>query len=320
MRGLLFRRPPMRWLTALALAAAWAAVPALAAEVQFPVGNSLGLAPPSGLRADGKAPGFHDPENKVTMLVMELPRPAYFQIESSMTTEAAKKQGVVIDHRELLLTDGGPAVVSAGDDIRNAMRRWMLVALMPEFTAVVSVHIPNAARKLYPDAAIRAALATLTTRMVPIEEQLSVLPYKIEKRADFRVVAVLNRNTVVLTDGPQDDIRTADQPHIVIGVSPSAAPQAEDRARLAHAVFGSLPGFADRRITTSEMLRVEGQPVYEIRADARYGKSGTPVTVVQWLRFGRNSYLQIVGVTAKDNWSRDFPRFRAVRDGIEPRR
>jgi hypothetical protein len=320
MRAHQFRRRPIRWLTAAAVAAAWTAGPALAAAVQFPVGNSLGLAPPFGLRADSKAPGFHDPENKVTMLVLELPRPAYFQIESSMTTAAAKKQGVVIDHRELLLTDAGPALVSAGDDIRNDMRRWMLVALTPEFTAVVSVQIPNAARKLYPDAAIRTALASLTTRTAPIEEQLSILPYTIEERAGFRVVAVLNRNTVVLTGGPQDDIRTADQPHIVIGVSPSGTPQEEDRAKLAHVVFGSLPGFADRRITMSEMLRVEGQPVYEIRADARYGKSGTPVTVVQWLRFGRSSYLQIVGVTAKDTWSRDFPRFRAVRDGIEPRR
>lgn len=320
MRSDLLHRRTIQWLAAVALAATCAAASATAAEVQFPVGNSLGLAPPPGLRSGGTTPGFHDPENKVAMLVLELPRTAYFQVESSMTTAAAKKRGIVIDHREMLFTDAGPALVSAGDDTRNDMRRWMLVASLPEFTALVSVQIPNAAREQYTDAEIRTALASLTTRKAPIDEQLSVLPYTIGERAGFRVVDALNRNTVVMTDGPSDDVRAADQPHIVIGIARGGAREERDRARLAHTVFGSLPGFAERRITMSEMLRVGGQPVYEIRADGRYGKSQTPVTVVQWLRFGQGSFIQIVGVTAQDNWSRDFPRFRAVRDGIAPRR
>ncbi len=50
------------------------------------------------------------------------------------------------------------------------------------------------------------------------------------------------------------------------------------------------------------------------------GKDNTPVTVVQWLRFGGGqSTLRIIGSAPRDQWAKAFPRFRAVRDGIQPR-
>jgi hypothetical protein len=312
-------RSLVRWLAAGAMTAA-CSLAAAAAEVQYPIGSSIGLKPPPGLHLSGEAPGFRDPDNKVSILLLELPRAAYLQIEASMSTAAAKERGVSLDRRETLFTDAGPAIVSAGDDSRDRSRKWMMVALLPKITALVSVEIPDAARKLYPDAAIREALASLTERTAPIEEQLSLLPYRIEDRAGFRVAAVLNRSTVVLTDGPQDDLHAVEQPHIVIGIAPNLPGQADDRARLAQIAFNNLPGFVDRRITASEMLRVEGQPVHEIRADARDFKTRTPVSVVQWIRFGSTAYMHIVAVTKRDNWSRDFPKFRAVRDGIQPKR
>ena len=69
----------------------------------------------------------------------------------------------------------------------------------------------------------------------------------------------------------------------------------------------------------SEPIRIDGQPAYETRLDATSGKDNTPVTVVQWLRFGGPNMLRIVGSSPRDKWSEAFPRFRAVRDGIKPR-
>ena len=310
----------IRWLAAGAIAAACGTAPATAAEVQFPVGSSIGVIPPAGLRLDGTNPGFHDPDNKVSMLLLELPRSAYTRVEASMATTAAKEHGITVDFREVLFTDAGTAVLSAGEDTRANARKWMMVALLSNVTALISVQIPHAARERYPDAAIRAALASLTEREPPIAELLGLLPYRLADMADFRVVAVLNRSTVILTKGPRDDMRAIEQPHLVIGIAPSIAGQASDRSRLAEIAFGNLPGFLDRRVTAAEMLRVDGQPVHEIRAEARDAMTGAPVSVVQWLRFGQNAYVQLVGVTARDNWSRDFPKFRAVRDGIASKR
>jgi hypothetical protein len=313
-------RPLIRWLAAFVLAAACSVAAARADDVKFPVGSSIGLIPPPGLKMSGAAPGFHDPENKASILLLELPLAAYLQVEAAMASEAAKKRGIIVDRRETLFTDAGPAVLSAGDDTRENMRKWMMVALLPKITALVSVQIPDAARKLYPDDVIRKALGSLAVRPTPIAEQLSLVPYKLDELAGFRAVAVLNRSTVVLTDGPEDDLHAIDQPHIVIGIAPSVPGKTDDRARLAQLAFNSLPGFIDRRVTVSEMLRVDGQQVYEIRADALDFKTKTPVSVVQWIRFGGNAYLHILAVTKRDNWRRDFPKFRAVRDGIQPRR
>jgi hypothetical protein len=42
--------------------------------------------------------------------------------------------------------------------------------------------------------------------------------------------------------------------------------------------------------------------------------------VVQWLRFGSgNATMRIIASSPRDDWPKSFPRFRAVRDGIQPR-
>jgi hypothetical protein len=69
----------------------------------------------------------------------------------------------------------------------------------------------------------------------------------------------------------------------------------------------------------SEPLRIDGMAGYETRIDAISGRDNTPVSVVQWLRFGGQSALRIIGSAPRDQWSSAFPRFRAVRDGIHPR-
>jgi len=50
----------------------------------------------------------------------------------------------------------------------------------------------------------------------------------------------------------------------------------------------------------SEPVRIDGQPGYETRIDATSGKDNTPVTIVQWLRFGGQSSLRIIGSSPRD--------------------
>jgi len=75
----------------------------------------------------------------------------------------------------------------------------------------------------------------------------------------------------------------------------------------------------DGRITMSEPIRIDGQAGFETRIDAISGKDNTPVTIVQWLRFGSQSSMRIIGSSPRTDWENAFPRFRAVRDGIQPR-
>ena len=71
-------------------------------------------------------------------------------------------------------------------------------------------------------------------------------------------------------------------------------------------------------MTMSEAIRIDGMPGYETRIDGISGKD-TAVTVVQWLRFGGPTTLRIIGSAPRDQWAKAFPRFRTVRDGIQPR-
>ena len=106
---------------------------------------------------------------------------------------------------------------------------------------------------------------------------------------------------------------------MVIGLLAITPPQPDDRARFAQQAATTIPGVRDARITMSEPIRIDGQPAYETRIDATSGKDNTSVTVVQWLRFGGPNMLRIIGSAPRDQWSTAFPRFRAVRDGIQPR-
>jgi hypothetical protein len=106
---------------------------------------------------------------------------------------------------------------------------------------------------------------------------------------------------------------------MVIGIIGAAPPQPEDRARFAQQAVTQIPGVRDGRITMSEPIRIDGLPGFETRVDATSGKDNTPVTIVQWLRFGSPGTLRMIGSAPRDQWSSAFPRFRAVRDGIQPK-
>ena len=69
-------------------------------------------------------------------------------------------------------------------------------------------------------------------------------------------------------------------------------------------------------VTFAEAMRIDGRPGYEVRATAM-GFDGKPLALVQWLRFGGGGYLRVIGAVHQENWDQLFPRFRAVRDGID---
>jgi hypothetical protein len=122
---------------------------------------------------------------------------------------------------------------------------------------------------------------------------------------------------LLLADGENTGIEAA--PYMVIGIIGAASPNPDDRARFAQEAARQIPGVREARITMSEPIRIEGAQAYETRIDAISGKDNTPVTVVQWLRFGGPNMLRVIGSAPRDQWATAFPRFRAVRDSIQPR-
>lgn len=294
---------------------------ARAADAVFPQGSRVGLIPPQGLVASKTFAGFEDPDKKAAIVLFELPREAYADLENSNSLQAAQQQGLSIEKREeFKLPDARGVLFTGTAEAAGArVRKWLLFAGMPDVTAAVNVQVPEDAKDAYPDEAIRAALTTLVVRPIPVQERLSLLPFKVGDLSGFRIVDVVQNRTVILTDGPSDDPETIEQPQIVVGAAASPPVPASERLNFSRDVMSSLSAFKEMHITFAEPVRISGQQGFEMRVDAKHVKSGADVVIVQWIRFGAGAVLRIVGVAPKDKWAAAFPRFRAVRDGIDTR-
>jgi hypothetical protein len=314
----------LRWLLVLFMLAL-GALPATAAELNYPPGSRVGLAPPPGLVPSKTFFGYEDPSNSVAMMLVALPPQAYADLDASVTAETLKRQGVTMESREALPLPSGKAFLVVGrQEVDNVkIRKWILVASSPTLTGFVTVQMPETATALYPDAVMRASLATLAFRAaVPVYELLGLLPFKVSELSGFRIAGVIPGRAVMLSDAPAGAPGSPDstnEPHIFAAIAPGGPAQSADRDTFAREVFATLPNIREIRVTTSEPLRMAGQQGHQIIADAKDASGTSPLTVVQWLRFGGGGYMQIVGIARADAWKDAYPRFRSVRDGIEGR-
>ena len=293
--------------------------PAVAADAVFPRGMRLGLSPLVGLSPAKSFTGFETEDHSVKVLVAELPAEAYGEV---MNAFKANPEGTGGIKPESIETPVGIAyyTIEAAKDGQANVRRYSMIVPGGTFSGYVAVQVPESASKIYTDDAVRQMFATAAIRrQVPVDEQLGLMPFKISELSEFKNVRTLAPGgAIILADG--DETKGFEiAPFMVIGIMGAAPAQPDDRGRFAQQAATTIPGVRDARITMSEPIRIDGMPGYETRIDATSGKENTSVTVVQWLRFGGQSTLRVIGSAPRDVWTQAFPRFRAVRDGIQPR-
>lgn len=303
----------------LALVLFGALGPAFAADPIFPPGVRVGMTPLVGMIRAKTFVGFETEDQGVKVLVAELPVEAYGEVMNAFKANPGGTGGI---KPESIETSVGVAYYTAETASNGAttVRRYSMILPGGTFSGYVAVQVPENATKIYTDDAIRQMFASAAIRKeVPVEEQLGLMPFKVSELSAFKNVRTLALGAaLILADGDEAAGFEA-APFMVIGVMGSAPTQPEDRGRFAQQAATTIPGVRDARITMSEPQRIDGTPGYETRIDAISGKDNTPVTVVQWLRFGSSSALRIIGSAPRDDWTKAFPRFRAVRDGIQPR-
>jgi hypothetical protein len=297
-----------------------AAAQAAHAEPAFPTGSRIGLEVPADLKVSTRFPGFEDAERKVAVEVLDLPRASYDDVMKSAFAD--EQSGARNVKRESFPYRAGTGTLVSGEVTQDgtALRMFFLIgspAAEPgdNLVGFVRVAVPVSARDVYTDDVIRTMLATMTLRDVPLDEQLGQLPYSVKELAGFRVARIAPPGTILLVDGEGHDLSR--QAHLIVAIGQGSAATADDRARAARNLMASAP-FRDITLQMAESMRLANAPAYEIRAHAETA-NGSPVSIVQWVRFGPAGYMQIVGVSPRENWERLFPRFRAIRDGIGSR-
>jgi hypothetical protein len=293
--------------------------PASAADVTYPPGVRVGLTPLVGLVKATTFSGFESDDHVVKVLVTELPADAYKEVKTALSANPTAPNGAT---PQTIETAAGTAyyTVETAKDGGGTVRRYSMMLSGGAFTGYVAVQVPENATKIYSDDAVRQMFASAVVRKeVPVEEQLGLMPFKLTEMGNFKNVRTLAPGAaVVIADGDESK-GFEPAPYMVIGIIGSPPPNPDDRARFAQEAATRIPGIRDARITMSEPIRIDGQQAYETRVDATSGKDNTLVTVVQWLRFGGSNMLRVIGSSPRDQWSSAFPRFRAVRDGIQPR-
>ncbi len=295
--------------------------PAFAADPVYPPGLRIGIVPIEGLAVSKMFPGFETEDHGVKVLIAELPAAAYGEVQNAFRTNSFAGANAV--KPESLQTAAGEGFYTAetAKEGTQTVRRFSMIISGGAFSGYVAAQVPESAAKTFSDDVMRQMFASAVVRQeVPVEEQLGLLPFRITELGGFNKIRTLPPGgAVVLADG-DDETGVEAAPYMVIASVSAGPAQPDDRGRFAQQAAGQIPGLRDGRITMSEPLRIAGSPGYETRVEAVSGKTNTPVTVVQWLRFGSGSnVLRIIASTPRDEWSKAFSRFRAVRDGIQPR-
>jgi hypothetical protein len=296
--------------------------PARAADPAYPLASHIGLVAPGAMKPSPNFRGFIDPATGASILIVELPPEAAAKIEGEMTADAIKRQGLTEEKRETvtLKTGNGLLVVGEQSASGKTVRRWIMLASGGDIGALVAVQVPDDARSKYSDADVRAALLSMVVRpMVPVDELLALLPVKFGNLSGLRPFRVLGNTSVFLTDGAKDTLEAATQPIFIVSVANGGPEDPANRPSFARSVFTGLAEFKDVRIVSADMLNLDNKPTHEIQAEAKDAKTGTPMKLVQWVRFGNHAFIRFIGAARADLWLQAFPKFRAVRDSVEPK-
>ena len=309
-----------RLLPVLLVLIACAATGARAADdpAVFPPGLRMGLAPVGNLKPNQGAAGFSDPEHQVTVTIVELPPASFDGVSKAMFGTAPSGANEI--KRELFPFRSGIGYLHTARVTENGVtsNRWLLLVTPAgtpqEFVALISATVPEAASNVYPDELVRKMLASVTMRAPPIQEQLGLIPFTIGNLANFRVARV-TPGSVLMVDGWTDNI--GGQPYMVVSIGAAPQQKLEDRARFSRDLLATLP-FRELSIQSADEMRIGGEHGIEFRIRAK-SPTGSPVAMVQWVRFTGGGFLRYLGVAPAERWDELFPRFRAVRDGVDLR-
>jgi hypothetical protein len=306
---------------AVLLAAAASLDAACAAETMFPPGSRIGLQPPADMVPAKGISGFRNPKTGVAIVTIEMPAEAYPSIAASFADEALKAQGFTLKSRETVKIGQSEAILISGEqhDSGRVVPKTLLLAADPGMTALVIAQAPSGAAPSSEEE-LRSALKTVTFRPpLSMDDQIAALPFRLADLAGFRPIRVMSGNSVLLTDGPNEAVRQAEQPIMIVAQSFASAPAADQRDTFARQVLVSNTVLTETVLERSQGFRQGGTDWHEIVAKAKDGHSNVPVVVLQTIRFSPDGYLRMVGVVKAEDRDAVMPRFRKIVDAVAPK-
>ena len=317
-RAVLLRFGQCFVLAALALSQV---APASAGDPVFPPGSRFGFDPPSDMSLSRRFSGFERKEGGATLSVVELPPNAFAELVSGFTDANLLSQGFAVEKREEVKIGDNEGMLFTGEQPADpnaaapAIRKWILVVGAPSVTGLIIA-------QALPDAETAETMRTMVTGVtlrpaLSLTQQVDALPFRIADLGGFRPVRVLAGNSVLLTQGPKDQMQNLEQPILVLAQAVQQPPTAEQRDGFARAALASNQTLKDFVIERSQSYRSNGVDWHEIVARAIDQPTNVPVVVSQTIRFAPDGYLRALGVVREDQRTGVLAKFREVVDSVQ---
>lgn len=308
----------MRRVLAAILAAVALASPGFAADAVFPAGSRIGLVPPKTMTPSRGVSGFHDPATGAAIVAIEMPVEAYAPMVAGFAEETLKAQGFTVGSRDAVKvgTSDGLLLTGEQNDGGRAVPKVILLAGAPTLTALVIAQAPVGAPPALRDE-LKEALRTVAIRPpLSIEEQIGALPFRMGDTAGFRPIRAMAGNALLLTDGPEDVVKAASQPVLIVAQSLVPAPPVEQRDAFSRTLLAANTLLKEVVFERSQGFRQGGSDWHEIVAKAKDAQSDEPVVVMQTIRFEPGGYLRMVGLARIAQRDDVLGRFRRAVDSV----
>lgn len=289
------------------------------AEPVFPDGSAFGMVPFYGAQVAEQFTGFFDPADSTSVTINELPIEAWDEIAPNVSkAETWAGQGITATQITEVTIADMPAIRIAGTQTLagREIPKCIYVLKGKAQVGIIAAQIPSVERAGEDACALIFGLAE--REPATIEQQLAALPYQLGDRGNMRIVRVIGGSGVLLTNGPKDVVRDAEQPVLIIASSIGPSALGQDREAFALQALRSFGSYSLAGKPETQELQLAGLPANRIIVDAIDSRSGQDVRLAQWVGFlPDGNYLRVVGAAQIDGWEQTLSEFEKVAMGLE---
>lgn len=288
-------------------------LPAGADPVRVP-GTSTSLQPPPGFSLADSFPGFRSAELQATIMVTELPVPAPALMEG-MTREALASRGMTLLSSQSETIGGRQALLlhvaqaAAGTEYL----KWMLVTGDDKAAVMVVGTFPKSAAGGV-GASIRSAVLSTSWGTAGAGDPFEGLRFRVTPTDRLKLAGRVS-NMLMLTESGSTGPLGPGEPLYVVGSSIGPAGSGDLKA-FSEARARQTEQIEDLRNVMGREITLGGLAAYEILADARDVKTGTPLRLYQVIALDGDGYFIVQGLVGADRAAEMLPELRRVTESF----
>jgi hypothetical protein len=273
-------------------------------------GTRTSLQPPEGFSLADRFPGFQRADVQSSIMVSEIPAPAT-EMMKGMTREGLAKQGMTLVSSQAERIGGREALLLqvAQSAAGTAFLKWMLVTGDQQTTLMIVGTFPKAVEERI-GSAIRGSVLSVSWPSGASIDQFEGLPFRVTPSPKLKVAGRM-ANMLLLTESGRMGPLGPTEALYVVGSSVSEGRIADLRA-FSEARAKQTAEVKDIRNFDGHTLKVGELAAYELLADAKDMKTGTPIRLYQVVALDGSGYIMMQGLVGAARAAALLPEFRRV--------